>query len=84
MPRHEPVGLICQPSRSDRGGEDRFEFIRCDGRREPQIHKLWSFAEDRITREVHSFVRIDVGDFSGDCSQNDYSTEVGRRVDIYG
>ena len=67
MPRRKPVGVIRQPSSSGRGGEDGLDFIRCVGRREPQIHKLWSFAEDGITRKVHPFARIDVGDFSGDC-----------------
>ena len=54
------------------------------GGREPQIHKLWSFAEEGVTREVHPFARIGVGDFIGDCFQTAYATEIGRRVFIYG
>ena len=54
------------------------------GGRKPQIHELWSFPKDGITREVHPLSGIDVGDFSGDCFQTDYSTEIGRRVAIYG
>ena len=84
MTRRKPVGVIRQPSRSDRRDEDGLEFIRCVGGREPQIHELWSFAEDGITREVQTFARIDVGDFSGDCFHTAYATEIGRRVFIYG
>ena len=51
---------------------------------EPQIHKLLSFAEDRITRKVHPFTRIDVGDFSRDCFYTAYVTEIVRKVFIYG
>ena len=84
MPRLDPVEVICQPFSSSSRGEDRVEVIFCGGAREPQIHELWSFSEDRITHKVHPFARIDVGNFSGDCFQTDYSTEVGLRVDIYG
>ena len=41
------------------------------------------FSKDRITREVHPFARIDVGDFSGDCFRTAYATEIGFRVFIY-
>ena len=71
MPRREKVGVICQPFSSGNRDEYGVEFICCVGGREPQIHELWSFAEDRITREVRPFARIDVVDFSGDCFQND-------------
>ena len=66
------------------GSNDGLEFIRCVGGQQPQIHELWSFAKDRITREVHTFARIDVGDFSGDWLQTNYATEIGCRVAIYG
>ena len=49
-----------------------------------QIHGVWTFAEDWITREVHSTARIDVGAFSGDCFHTDYFAEEGRRFSIYG
>ena len=84
MTRRKPVGVIRQPSNSGSGDEDGLEFIRCVGGREPQIHELWSFAKDGITREVHSFTRIDVGDFIGNCFHTAYATEIGRRVFIYG
>ena len=67
MPRPETVKVIRQPSISGSGADDRLEFIRCVGGRQPQIHELWSFSEGRITRKVHPFVPIDIGDFSGDC-----------------
>ena len=67
MHRCKPVGVIYQPSSSGSGVEYGLEFIRCVGGREPQIHELWSFVEDGITREVHPFAQIDVGNFIGDC-----------------
>ena len=84
MTRRKPVGFIHQPSNS--GSEDKYglEFIRCVDGREPQIHELWFFAEDGITREVHPFARIDFGGFSEDCFHTAYATEIGRRVFIYG
>ena len=84
MTRRKPVGVIRQPSNSGSGADARLEFICCVGGREPQIHELWTFAKDSITREVHPFARIDVGNFSGDCFRTAYATEIGRRVSIYG
>ena len=84
MTRRKTVGVIRQSSNSGSGADDRLEFIRYVGGREPQIHELWIFAEDGITREVHHFARIDVGDFSGDCFRTAYATGIGRRVPIYG
>ena len=54
MPRRDPVGVIRQPSRYGSGANDILEFICCVGGQQPQIHKLWSFSEDEITREVHA------------------------------
>ena len=84
MTRRKPIGVIRQPSNSGSGADDRLEFICFVGGREPQIHELWIFAEDGITREVHPFARIDVGNFRGDCFRTTYTTEIGRRVSIYG
>ena len=84
MTRNKPVGVIRQPSSSGSGDEDGIEFIRWVGGREPQIHELWSFTKDGITRKVHPFARIYVGDFGGDCLHTAYATEIGRRVFIYG
>ena len=84
MTRCKPISVIRQPSNSGSGDDARLEFIRCMGGREPQIHELWIFAEDGITREVHPFVRIDVGNLSGDCICTAYATEIGRIVSIYG
>ena len=66
MPRGKPDGVIRQPFRSGNRGEDRIDFVRCVDGREPQIQELWSFVEDWITREVHTFACVDVGDFSKD------------------
>ena len=71
MPRREPVEFIRQPLNYGSGGEDRVDFIRCVGGRQPQIHKVWNFADDRITCKVHPFARVDVSAFSRDCFQTD-------------
>ena len=84
MHRRKPVGVIRQPSNSGSRSDDRLDFIRCVGGREPQIHKLWTFPEGGITRKVRPFARVDVGDFSGDCFQAYYTTEERRRVTIFG
>ena len=83
-PRRDPMGVIHQSSSSDSRGKDGVDFISCVRGREPQIHKLWSYAEDGITRKFHPFLSIDVGNLYGDCFKTNYSTEVGRRVAIYG
>ena len=84
MTRLKSVRVIHPTFRSGRGGEGRIEFIRCVDGQEPQFHKLWTFAEDEITREVHPFARVDVGDFSGDCFQTYYMTEESCGVTIFG
>ena len=84
MPIRKPVGAIHQPSNSGSGADGRLEFICCVGGREPQIHKLWTLSKDGITRKVHPFARVDVGDFSGDCFHTYYMTEERLRVTIFG
>ena len=64
-----PVGSIHRRSYSGSGDEDGPEFIGYMDRREPQIHKVWTFGEDGVTREVHLTARVDsragfVGEFS--------------------
>ena len=83
MPIHELVRVIRQPFNSGRGGKYGLEFIRCVGRRQPQIQEVWTFADGGITREVHTFACVDVGAFSRDCFHTDYFDEHGRRVYIY-
>ena len=82
MHRREPAGVIRQPFRSGNRGEDGIEFVCCVDGREPQIHELWSFAEDGITRKVHPFAHVDVGDFFRDCFQTYYMTKEACRVTI--
>ena len=84
MHRRDPVGYIRQPFNSVSGADDLTEFIHCVGRQQPQIHGVWTLADDGITREVHPFARVDVSDFSRDCFKTDYFSENGRRVPIYG
>ena len=84
MPRRKPVGVIRQPSNSGSRADDKLEFIRCVGGQEPQIHELWTFAEDGITRKVHPFARVNVSNFSGDYFHTYFMTEERRRVTIFG
>ena len=54
-----------------------------DGR-EPQIHEVWTFGEDGVTREVHPTARVDVGaGFVREFSTN-YLTESCRRFPMFG
>ena len=50
----------------------------------PKSMNFGVFPKDGIPCEVHPFLRVDFGNFSGGCFQTDYSTEVGPRVAIYG
>ena len=54
-----------------------------DGR-EPQIHEVWDFGSDGITREVHPTEQLDVGaGVVGELLSDDL-TESRRRVPILG
>ena len=75
MPRREPSGAIFQPYNSGSGEDDGIDFVRCVGGRQPKIHEVWNFGEDRITPEVNPFACIDVGDFVRDCFATDCLTE---------
>ena len=46
IPIRKSVGVISQPSRSGIGADYGLEFIHCVGGRQPQIHKLWTLAEN--------------------------------------
>ena len=67
MPSPEPVGAICQHSKSSSEADYVFYFIRCVSGRQAEIHEVWTFGNDGITPEDHPFERIDVGSFIGDC-----------------
>ena len=84
MPRRDKFVVIRQPFHSGNGDEDIIQFVCCVDGRESQINKLWSFAKDGNTREVHPFARADVGDFYGDFFQTHYMTEEACRVVIFG
>ena len=84
MARWEPVGAICWPSNSGSGEKDGPEFIRCVDRRQPKIHKVWTFGEDGITSEVHPTARVDVSAFIGGCFASDYLTPTWRRIPMFG
>ena len=84
MPRPDPVEAICQPSDSVSGDDDRLEFIRCVGGRQPKINEICTFSDDGITPEVHPTARVDIGAFFGDFFFNNYLTENGRRGPMFG
>ena len=76
MPRLKPFGAICQPFNSSSRANDGLEFICCVGRQHPQIHEVWTFADDGITYKFHPFARVDVGNFSGECFGTNYFAEM--------
>ena len=84
MTRQEPVGSISRPSDYGSGDAEVPEFIRCEEGREPQIHEVWDFGEDGVTREIHPTAQVDVsaGVF-GEFATN-YLTESWRRIPIFG
>ena len=51
---------------------------------EPQIHEVWTFGEDGITREVHPIAQVDVGAGFFEKFATDYLTESWRRVPMFG
>ena len=66
------------------GDEDGPEFIGCVDGQQPQIHEVWTFCEDSVTREVHPKVRVDVvAGFVGDFNTN-YLTPSWFRVPMFG
>ena len=82
MVSQDPVVSIGWPSDSGSGDAEGPKFIRCVDGREPQIHEVWAFVDDGVTREVHPNVRVDfyagvVGEFL-----SDYLTESGCRIPI--
>ena len=84
MTRQEPVGSISRPSDYGSGDAEVPEFIRCEEGREPQIHEVWDFGEDGVTREIHPTAQVDVsagvfGEFATNCL-----TESWRRIPIFG
>ena len=58
MTRSAPVGSIRWPSNSGSEGTKGPEFIRCADGRDPQMHEVWDFGYDGITREVHPTARV--------------------------
>ena len=51
---------------------------------ESQIHDVWTFGKDRVTREVPPTARVDVGaGFVGEFATN-YLTEYWRRIPMFG
>ena len=72
MSRRLLVGFIRRTSNYGSGDEDGPEFIPCVGGQEPNIHEVWNFGEEGITREVHLTARVEVGsgffgEFATDC-----------------
>ena len=61
MARWEPVGAIRRHFASGSWDEDRTKFICCVDGRQPEIHEVYTFREDVVTREDHPTARVDVG-----------------------
>ena len=84
MARQYPVGPIHRPSSSGSGDEDGPNFIRCVDVQEPQIHEVWIFGEDGVTREVHPIAQVDVGAGFVIEFATDYLTPSWRRIPMFG
>ena len=84
MTRSAPVGSICWPSNSGRGGNEGLKFIRFVDSQDPQINEVWNFGSNSITREVHPIAQVDFGAGVVGVFSYDYLTESGRRVPIIG
>ena len=82
--RRDPVKAIHRPSDYGSGDKDRPEFIRCVDRQHPEIHEVWTFREDCVTREGHPNARIDVGAFIGECFASNFLTPSWRRIPRFG
>ena len=52
--------------------------------REPQIHEVWAFGEDGITREVHPTAQVDVGAEFVEEFAKKHLTEGWYRIPIFG
>ena len=68
----------------DSGDEDKPKFILCVDGREPQIHKVWTFGEDGVTREVRQTAQVNVGagfvvEFATNCL-----TPIWRNIPMFG
>ena len=78
------VVSIYRPSDSGSGGSEGPKFIRCVGGQEPQMHEVWCFSPDIITREVHPVAQVDVGAKVVGHLLSDSLTENGCRIPILG
>ena len=65
MPRLDPVGAICQPSKSGCGDNGGPQFICCVDGRQPKIQKVCIFREDGVTPKVRPTAK-NVGTFVHD------------------
>ena len=84
MARQEPVGSILWPSDCGSGDKEVPKFIRCVDERQPEIHEVWNFGEDCVTREVHLNARVDVGAFVGESFAINYLNPTWRTIPMFG
>ena len=82
MTRCIPVGSIYRPSKSGSGGTKGPEFIRCVEGQDPQMHEIWCFGSDGITREFHPTAQLYFGDGVVGQLWSDYLAENRRRIPI--
>ena len=83
MAAGDPVGSMRCRANSGNEGEGGPDLIRCVDGRQPEIHEVWTFREDGVTREVHPTARVDVGaGFVGNFSNN-YLTPSWRRIFMF-
>ena len=84
MSGREPVGFIDTIYNSGSGEAEGTELIRCVDGHKPQYHKIWTFGEDSVTREVHPKARVDVSAGFFEEFATDYLTKSWCRVHMFG
>ena len=84
MTWRRPVGSICQHYKYGISGTKGPEFIRCVFGQDTQMHEVYCFGSDGITREFHPTARVDVdAGFVGQFSSH-YLTKNWRRIPVLG
>ena len=83
MSLSEPVGAILWNSNSGCGDADRSKFVCCVDGRDPEVHEVLIWGDDKITPKVHPTARVDVNPWISRVFATNYFTETGFRTSIF-
>ena len=84
MAGQDPVVSIDRPYDSGSRYSEGPKFIWCVDGLEPQIHEVWDFSEDVVSRKVFPTAQVDVGTGVVREFLNDSLTENWRRFLMFG